>query len=109
MNFEDKSLNCVDCGAEFVHSAADQQRYSQRGYTNEPRRCPTCREKRRASGGGDRGGRAGGGGGGMGGARGPRELFPATCAECGQETQVPFQPKGSKPVYCRDCFNARRG
>ena len=29
-------------------------------------------------------------------------------AECGKETQVPFEPKGDRPVYCRDCFNARR-
>jgi CxxC-x17-CxxC domain-containing protein len=36
---------------------------------------------------------------------GPREMFPAVCAQCGQNTQVPFQPRGDKPVYCRDCYN----
>lgn len=34
---------------------------------------------------------------------GPR-LFSATCVECGNECQVPFQPTGNRPVFCRDCF-----
>jgi CxxC-x17-CxxC domain-containing protein len=54
-------------------------------------------------GGGDRGGYGGGGGGGA-----PREMFSATCAECGVETQVPFKPRGDRPVYCRDCYQAKR-
>ena len=114
MNFVDKSLACVECGGEFTHSAADQQRYAQRGYTNEPRRCPNCREKRRGAGGGgggggSRGGYAGGGGGGGGARSGmARAMFTAVCAECGQEAQLTFQPKGDRPVYCRDCFNSRR-
>lgn len=52
-------------------------------------------------GGGDRGGYGGGGG-------APREMFSATCAECGVETQVPFKPRGDRPVYCRDCYQAKR-
>lgn len=40
--------------------------------------------------------------------RGPREMHKATCAECGQECEVPFKPDGSRPVYCRDCFSKRR-
>jgi single-strand DNA-binding protein len=69
-------------------------------------------------GGGGRGGGAdddygpsGGGGGGGGGGRsfgGPRQMFPATCASCGQATEVPFKPSGNRPVYCRDCFQAQR-
>ena len=37
-----------------------------------------------------------------------------TCRECGQEftftasEQVPFQPRGDRPVYCRDCFAKNR-
>ncbi|MCX6665043.1 MAG: hypothetical protein NT038_03130 [Euryarchaeota archaeon] len=40
--------------------------------------------------------------------RGPREMHKATCAECGKETEVPFKPDGSKPVYCRDCYQKHR-
>ncbi|MEJ7837492.1 MAG: zinc-ribbon domain containing protein [Thermomicrobiales bacterium] len=55
----------------------------------------------------------GGGGGSYGGDRGgfssaPRQLFSATCSECGQTTEVPFNPTPGKPVYCRDCFQARK-
>lgn len=35
---------------------------------------------------------------------GDREMFEATCADCGRRTEVPFRPTGDKPVYCRDCF-----
>jgi len=35
---------------------------------------------------------------------GPREMHKATCADCNQECEVPFQPKEGKPVYCRDCY-----
>ena len=37
-----------------------------------------------------------------------RQMYTVECAECGKETQVPFEPKGDRPVYCRDCFNAKR-
>jgi CxxC-x17-CxxC domain-containing protein len=64
------------------------------------------------SGGGSRGG--GGGGGGYGGGgysadRGPREMFDATCSNCGQTARVPFRPTSGKPVYCSDCFRSQRG
>lgn len=32
------------------------------------------------------------------------QLFRATCAECGDECQVPFKPNGSKPILCGNCF-----
>lgn len=34
----------------------------------------------------------------------PREFFKATCADCGQECEVPFKPTEGRPVYCRNCF-----
>src|SRR3954467_9847689 len=134
MSFEDKTIVCVDCGAEFTFTADEQQRFADRGFTNEPKRCKTCRDARKASqtggnragGGGGGGGGYGGGGGGGGGGRGgyggrsgggggggrsfggPRQMFPATCASCGQATEVPFKPSGNRPVYCRDCFQAQR-
>jgi CxxC-x17-CxxC domain-containing protein len=91
--YTDKTLTCVECGAEFTFSAEDQEYHASRGFTNEPKRCPTCREARR-----------GGGGGRGGGGYGSRQMYPAVCADCGQQTEVPFQPRGDRPVYCRDCF-----
>ncbi len=63
------------------------------------------------SGGGSRGGGGGygGGGGGYGADRGPREMFDATCSNCGQPARVPFRPTSGKPVYCSDCFRSMRG
>ena len=40
---------------------------------------------------------------------GGRELFDATCAQCGAATRVPFRPIAGRPVYCRECFGGRRG
>jgi len=96
--YTDKTLTCVECGAEFTFSAEDQEYHASRGFANEPKRCPTCREARRGGGGGGRGG---------GGGYGSRQMYPAVCAECGQQTEVPFQPTGDRPVYCRDCFAKR--
>jgi CxxC-x17-CxxC domain-containing protein len=131
--YNDKNLTCADCGQEFVFTASEQDFYAQRGFT-EPRRCPSCRASRKAaragaeggSGGGggyggygagggySAGGYSGGGGGGGGGGygsrdRGPREMFAATCSNCGREAQVPFRPTSGKPVYCSDCFRTMRG
>ena len=96
--FADKVLKCSDCGAEFVHSGADQAFYKERGFSNEPKRCPACRRARKAS--GTFGARGGGGA--------AKQMFPATCASCGKETEVPFKPSGARPVYCRDCFQQQR-
>lgn len=95
--FEDKVLTCKDCGVEFTFSASEQEFYAEKGFTNEPGRCPACRAARKAQ---TRGNSGYG--------RQQREMYPAVCASCGQETTVPFQPSGDKPVYCRDCFQARK-
>ena len=136
--YNDKNLTCADCGHEFVFTASEQDFYAQRGFT-EPRRCPSCRASRKAarnanggggagssygsygagggysagggygSGGGGGYSSGGGGGGGYGRDRGPREMFSATCSNCGKEAQVPFRPTSGKPVYCSDCFRSQRG
>jgi CxxC-x17-CxxC domain-containing protein len=104
--FTDRTLTCVDCGAEFIFSAEDQEFHASRGFANEPKRCPDCRRSRKAAR-GDEGGSYGGGGGGGGYSSGPRQMYPAKCAQCGRDTEVPFQPRGDRPVYCRDCFQQR--
>ncbi|MGI8551764.1 MAG: zinc-ribbon domain containing protein [Dehalococcoidia bacterium] len=113
MNFTDKTLTCADCGSSFIFSADDQAFHQEKGFTNEPRRCQSCRAAKRAernSSGGSSygGGRSYGGGGGGGSYGGSREMFSTTCSQCGKEAQVPFQPRGDKPVYCSDCFRRQR-
>ena len=87
----------MECNQSFIFSADDQQYHADKGYTNEPKRCPSCRQARRANRGYD-----GGFGGGFGGGR--REMHPVVCAECGKDAEVPFIPRGDRPVYCNDCY-----
>jgi CxxC-x17-CxxC domain-containing protein len=98
----DTILTCRDCGQQFTFTSGEQDFYASRGYS-EPSRCADCRAARKAE------RETGGGGAYGGGARGPREMFTATCSSCGNEAQVPFQPSGDKPVYCSTCFEQRRG
>ena len=108
MAFTDQTLYCRDCNQEFVFTAGEQEFYASRGLTNSPNRCPECRAARKAQG-GDRysgGGRSSGGGGGYR-DREPRQMYSVTCSSCGNEAQVPFQPRGDKPVYCSDCYQAQ--
>jgi CxxC-x17-CxxC domain-containing protein len=103
VSFADKVLTCRDCGTNFAFTAGEQEFYSLKGLTNEPGRCPDCRAARRSQ-------RDGGYGGGSYGYsdRPRREMHPAVCAQCGQETQVPFLPRGDRPVYCSSCFEQVR-
>ena len=94
MSFEDKSLQCSDCGATFTFSAEEQEFFQTKGYTNEPKRCAPCRETRKSE-------RYGSGGY----SSSRRQMFPAVCAQCGQETEVPFEPREGRPVYCSSCYN----
>ncbi len=105
----DTTLTCRDCGQAFTFTSGEQEFYASRGFS-EPTRCPDCRAARKAErGGGGGGGSYGGGGGYGGGSRGPRQMYSAVCSSCGKEAQVPFEPRGDKPVYCSDCFEQRRG
>ncbi len=105
--YTDKTITCSDCSQQFVFTASEQEFYAGRGFT-EPRRCPSCRASRKAARGDSGGGGSYGGGGGGYESRGPREMFTATCSSCGRDAQVPFRPTSGKPVYCADCFAARR-
>ena len=49
VTYVDRTLNCVDCGSEFIHSADDQQYYSEKGFASDPKRCVSCRASRRAA------------------------------------------------------------
>ena len=88
--YQDKTLVCKDCGAEFVFSAGEQEFYAERGFQNEPQRCKSCRDARKNA------------------TRPARELFTTTCAKCGGEAKVPFQPSNDRPVYCSECYAAMK-
>ena len=96
MEFEDKRLQCVDCGREFIFTAGEQAFFRQKLLTNEPKRCRQCKAKQVA--------------------QMPPGTVPASarietavrCSRCGRETTVPFVPKQDRPVLCRECFQARR-
>jgi CxxC-x17-CxxC domain-containing protein len=92
----DMTLQCRDCGRDFIFTAGEQEFYASRGLTNNPSRCPECRAARKSSNG-------------YGGERAPRQMYTATCSSCGGEAQVPFQPRGDKPVYCSACFQQMGG
>lgn len=96
MGFADKTLQCVDCDAKFTFTAQEQEFYAGRGYTNEPKRCPTCREAKRAKFNNTKGSGAG------------RQMHAAKCVQCGKDCEVPFEPREGRPVYCSDCYSKTR-
>ena len=105
MSFQDKTLECSDCGQEFTFSVEDQEFFQSKGYTNEPKRCPECRQVRKLERNGNGGNSYGQGNYGY---RAPRQMFPAVCADCGKKTEVPFEPREGRPVYCSDCYRKVR-
>jgi len=90
--YQDKTLVCKDCGAEFVFTAGEQEFYAEKGFQNEPSRCKACRQAKKEA-------RRQGA---------PREMFSAVCSACGKETEVPFKPSLDRPVYCRECYEERK-
>ena len=90
MGFEDVTLRCRDCSADFVWTAGEQSFFQEKGLLNQPQRCPECRSAKRLQ------------------RQGSRRMFDVVCADCGTTTQVPFEPRESRPVYCNDCFTKVR-
>ena len=88
--YENKTLVCKDCGEEFIFTAGEQEFYAEKGFQNEPQRCKACRDKRKNA------------------AKPQREYFTTTCANCGKEAKIPFQPTSDRPVYCSECFAAMK-
>jgi CxxC-x17-CxxC domain-containing protein len=101
MDLQEKSITCFDCETVFTFTVEEQTAFQVKGYTNAPKRCPSCREKRKT-----RQLKSGVLGNIQPGFHTERQMFPVTCSQCGKETQVPFQPRQGRPVYCRDCFSA---
>ena len=96
MEFQDKVLKCIDCGADFVFTAGEQLFFHDKQFKNEPKRCKACKAKRVATPGGAPSGNH------------PKVETRTTCSGCGKETTVPFKPTQGRPVFCRECFQQRR-
>lgn len=94
MEFTDKTLPCRECGENFTWTTGEQVFYAEKGLLNQPARCPECRTARKQAR--------------LGGAPGERIQHPVVCAECGQETTVPFVPRNGRPVYCSNCYDKVR-
>ena len=44
---EDKTIVCKDCGKEFIFTVGEQEFYKEKGFENDPVRCPECRRARK--------------------------------------------------------------
>lgn len=92
MTLAERTLVCQDCGENFAFTVGEQEFYQEKGFQNDPKRCPECRKMRKS----DRN------------VKKRKNLVTVICSECGKETQVPFEPKEGRPVYCRDCFEKQQ-
>lgn len=97
MEFQDRTLKCVDCGGEFVFTAGEQLFFHDKNFRNEPKRCKSCKAKRVSvlSAPVQRPSRS-------------RVETQAVCSQCGKETTVPFRPTQGRPIFCRECFREKR-
>jgi CxxC-x17-CxxC domain-containing protein len=90
MEYTDRILKCIDCGAEFVFTAGEQLFFHDKEFKNDPKRCKQCKAKR---------------------FHGGSRVRPETrtnCSQCGAETTVPFKPTQGRPVLCRSCFQQQK-
>lgn len=98
--FEDRTLKCFDCGDDFVWTAGEQTFFHDKHLTNEPKRCKPCKQAKNERLAAINAAQASG--------IRQRIEVSAQCAQCGQQTTVPFYPSQGRPVYCRSCFLAGR-
>ena len=88
--YQDETLVCKECGNEFVFTVGEQKFYAEKGFTNKPKTCKACRDAKKNAG------------------KPERQYFEAVCSECGNIAKLTFEPNPDRPVYCSDCFAARR-
>lgn len=94
--FEDLTILCIDCGADFVWTVGEQAFFRDKKLQNPPKRCKECKQAKNerlaaiaaAQASGIR----------------QRIEVAVNCAKCGESTTVPFYPSQGRPVYCRSCF-----
>ena len=113
LSYTDKAIQCRDCGTQFTFTAGEQEFYASKGLQNQPSRCPGCRSQRKTSRSSyeteDEGtGYVRYGAFASFGGRTPRQMHPTVCADCGQATEVPFVPRGDRPVVCSACYSKQK-
>jgi len=101
LEFQDRSIHCVDCGQDFIWTAGEQLFFQDKGLKNEPKRCKPCKQAKNERLAAIAAAQA----------AGVRQRIEVSvnCAQCGQLTTVPFYPSQGRPVFCRSCFLAARG
>ena len=94
--FVDRSILCVDCGQDFTWTAGEQLFFHDKGLRNEPKRCKPCKQAKNERLAAIAAAQA----------TGVRQRIEVSvqCAQCGQQTTVPFYPSQGRPVFCRSCF-----
>src|SRR5262249_37524370 len=109
MSYTDRILTCRGCGSPFPFTAGEQEFFAQKGFTNEPSRCPACRAARKSQRGGggtafdnERDSASGAY------RREPRQMYTATCSPGGGRAEPPFGPPRDKPAYGPRCSGPRR-
>lgn len=98
--FTDRNIRCVDCGEDFIWTAGEQVFFHDKGLKNEPKRCKPCKQAKNERLAAIAAAQAAG-------VR-QRIEVAVNCAQCGQQTTVPFYPSQGRPVFCRSCFLAGR-
>jgi len=94
--FQDRQIDCVDCREKFVWTVGEQVFFHDKGLKNEPKRCKSCKQAKN-----DRLAAISAAQ-----TTGVRQRIEVLvhCAQCGQQTTVPFYPSQGRPVYCRSCY-----
>ena len=98
--YQDRAIKCVDCNENFIWTAGEQVFFHDKGLKNEPKRCKPCKQAKNdrlaaisaAQSSGIK----------------QKIEVTVTCAQCREQTTVPFYPSQGRPVYCRTCFLAAR-
>ena len=103
MDFQDKNMVCFDCGTAYVFTADEQKAFQAKGHTHPPKRCPACRATRAARRASQSSPEPQ-----LPSFSAPKQLFNVVCSSCGKDTQVPFEPRAGRPVYCSDCYHKVR-
>lgn len=98
---QDRDIVCVDCNESFIWTAGEQAFFHDKGLQNEPKRCKPCKQAKNERLAAIAAAQA----------SGVRQRIEVAvkCAQCGEQTTVPFYPSQGRPVYCRSCFLAMRG
>jgi CxxC-x17-CxxC domain-containing protein len=129
VQFQDRTLTCVECRQPFAFTARDQEFHASKGFTNEPKRCRNCRQARKVQRGelpaetrqpSQRAGRperprsaassahdAGAVAAVSEVDEGPRS-YTTTCNACGGEAVLNFEPTGNRAVLCSSCYDKVR-